>query len=346
MEDRKILDEFKKAVNALQIFSEIGKTLTSTLDIQEVLRAVLQKVSELLRPTSWSLILLDKDGINLRYEILINEPSIDRNQNLRVGQGIAGWVIQAAKPALWPDPTQDKRYTPPPDIRIPDDTVSLLCVPLRSRGMSLGVIDIRRKGPGAVPFVMEELTMLSTIADYAAIAIENARNFARIEELTITDDLTSLYNVRYLHTLLDCEVLRSSRYNRRFALIFLDIDHFKEVNDTHGHIHGSQLLKETADVLKSKIRKVDFAARYGGDEFVVILPEASKDAAVKAAERLRDAIERNTFLKEMGLNVHFTASFGVAAFPDDAQTKVDLIRLADERMYKVKNSTRNRVEAV
>ncbi len=99
-------------------------------------------------------------------------------------------------------------------------------------------------------------------------------------------------------------------------------------------------------MLKSKIRKVDFAARYGGDEFVVILPEASKDAAVKAAERLRDAIERNTFLKEMGLNVHFTASFGVAAFPDDAQTKVDLIRLADERMYKVKNSTRNRVEAV
>ncbi|MFH1018311.1 MAG: sensor domain-containing diguanylate cyclase [Pseudomonadota bacterium] len=346
MEGRKLLDELKRAVSALQIFGEIGKTLTSTLDIKEILRAVLQRVSELLQPTSWSLLLLEKDGINLTYEILINEPSIDRNDKLRVGQGVAGWVIQATKPLLWPDPTPDKRYTPPPDVRIPEDTASLLCVPLRCRGTNLGVMDIRRKGPGAQVFVEEELAMLSTIADYAAIAIENARNFARIEELTITDDLTTLFNVRYLHTLLDSEVLRSSRYNRKFAMIFLDLDHFKQVNDTHGHIHGSQLLKETAEVLKNKIRKVDFAARYGGDEFVIILPEADKEAAVKAAERLRDAIERNTFLKDMGLAVHFTASFGVAAFPEDAQTKVDLIRLADERMYKVKNSTRNRVEAV
>src|ERR1051326_4721370 len=112
MEGKKLLEELKKTVDALQVFSEIGKTLTSTLDIKEVLRIVLQRVSELLQPTSWSLLLLDPDGLYLTYEILINDPSVDRSERVRMGQGIIGWVAQTAKPIMFPDPSKDKRFNP------------------------------------------------------------------------------------------------------------------------------------------------------------------------------------------------------------------------------------------
>ncbi len=343
MEGRKLLDELKRTVDALQIFSEIGKTLTSTLDITEVLRIVLQRVSELLYPTSWSLLFLDQNTQVLHYEILINEPSVDRSQPIRLGQGIAGWVAQTGKPMIWPDPTPKQKYSLPKDLAPPEGTKSILSVPLRSKGNVLGVIDIRRKGDEVAQFSEEDLATLSAISDYAAIAIENARNFQRVEELTITDDLTTLYNVRYMHSLLDTEIRRASRYKKEFSMIFFDLDHFKQVNDTYGHIHGSQLLRETAEVLQEQIRKVDFAARYGGDEFVVLLPETSKKEATAIAKRIRAAIEDNIFLQDKGMKVQFTASFGVATFPEDAKTKDDLIRMSDERMYKVKNSTRNSV---
>ncbi|MFH1263403.1 MAG: sensor domain-containing diguanylate cyclase [Pseudomonadota bacterium] len=343
MEGHKLLEELKRTVDALRILSEIGKTLTSTLDIKEVLRVILQKISELLSPTSWSLLMLDEREMTLKYEILINDPAVDRSKVVQLGQGIPGWAAQAAKPVLLPDLSKEKKNTPPQDILPTDPELSLICVPIRSKGKTLGVIEIRRKGNGTVPFGEEDLTTLAVIADYSAIAIENVRNFQRVQELTITDDLTSLFNVRHLHTLLETEVARAARYKKHFSMIFLDLDHFKEMNNTWGHIHGSQLLRETAQVLKKHIRSVDYGARYGGDEFVILLPETEKPAAIMVAERLRKAVEGNMFLTDKGLNVHFTASFGVATFPEDAQTKDELIRLADEAMYKVKNTTRNGV---
>ncbi len=343
MEGRKLLEELKRTVDALQIFGELGKTLTSTLDIKEVLRIVLQKISELLKPTSWSLLLTDESEIALKYEILINEPSVDRTKSIRLGQDLAGWVAQTGRLVLWPDPSPNQRYSPPLDIFDNTEVRSLICVPLRSKGKCLGVLEIRRKGHEIEPFKEEDLTTIAVISDYAAISLENARNFQRIQELTITDDLTTLFNVRHLHTLLETEILRSARYRKQFSMIFLDLDHFKAVNDNHGHIHGSQLLRETAEVIKTHIRTVDYASRYGGDEFVILLPETPKSEAVHIAERLREEIEKNTFLTDKGLQVHFTASFGVATYPEDAQTKEDLIKMADDAMYKVKNTTRNSV---
>ncbi|HLG20781.1 MAG TPA: sensor domain-containing diguanylate cyclase, partial [Bdellovibrionota bacterium] len=271
----------------------------------------------------------------------------DRNVPVRLGQGVTGWVAQEGKAILWPSAGKetDQRYKPPFAIKPERGVKSFLCVPLRSKGKTLGVIEIRRKETDENLYREDDLATLAVIADYAAIAIENARNFARIQELTITDDLTTLFNVRHMHTLLDSEVLRAGRYRKQFSLIFLDLDHFKNVNDTYGHMHGSQLLKETAEVIQSKIRSVDHAARYGGDEFVILLPETDKADAIHVANRVREAIEQHSFLQEKKLEVHFTASFGVATYPDDAQTKDDLIHASDEAMYKVKNSTRNRVEA-
>jgi diguanylate cyclase (GGDEF)-like protein len=142
---------------------------------------------------------------------------------------------------------------------------------------------------------------------------------------------------------LETEVYRSSRFGYEFSILFIDLDHFKTVNDTHGHLVGSKLLEEIGYLIKAQLRLIDFAFRYGGDEFVVLLPQTSKDQALVVAKRLRDALRASRFCREEGLNLNVRASIGLATFPHDAQTAHDVIRQADGMMYMVKNSTRDNI---
>src|SRR5436190_33955 len=189
----------------------------------------------------------------------------------------------------------------------------------------------------------QESFFLQSLCDYAAIAIENARSVEKIQELTITDDCTGLYNARHLYKTLEQEVYRSSRFGYEFSVLFIDLDHFKQVNDTHGHLIGSKLLAEIGYLIKAQLRLIDYAFRYGGDEFVVLLPQTSKDQALNVARRLRDALRASCFCKEEGLNLNVRASMGISTFPHDAQTAHDVIRQADGMMYMVKNSTRDNI---
>jgi len=127
--------------------------------------------------------------------------------------------------------------------------------------------------------------------------------------------------------------------------VFIDLDHFKSVNDTHGHLVGSKLLAEVGNMVKLACRRIDFAFRYGGDEFVIVLPQASKENAYVVARRLHRMIGETSWLNSEGLDIHFTASIGVASYPSDAKSKVELLHLADEAMYLIKNTTRNAVAA-
>ena len=173
--------------------------------------------------------------------------------------------------------------------------------------------------------------------------MKTRRSVEKIQELTITDDCTGLFNARHLHKTLETEVYRSARFGYQFSVIFIDLDHFKAVNDTHGHLVGSRLLAEVGYLIKAQLRLIDFAFRYGGDEFVVLLPQTSKDQAVVVAKRLQDSLRAGTFCTEQGLNLTVRASMGLATFPNDAQTPHDIIRQADEMMYVVKNTTRDNI---
>lgn len=184
------------------------------------------------------------------------------------------------------------------------------------------------------------------LADKSAIFIEKALLYQKVEELSVTDDLTKLFNQRYLHRTIEMEVQRALRYQTSVALIFMDIDYFKDVNDNYGHLVGSKVLVEMGQLLIKNLRIVDIVVRYGGDEFVMILPHTPPVAAARVAERIRKAVERNVFLKEEGYSLKITASFGVASCPESAKSKEELIRLADEAMYKVKYRTRNGVYAL
>ncbi|MBI5739392.1 MAG: GGDEF domain-containing protein [Nitrospirae bacterium] len=167
----------------------------------------------------------------------------------------------------------------------------------------------------------------------------------KIEEISITDDLTELYNFRFMNQCLDTEIERARRYGTFFSLVFMDIDNLKKINEKYGHLAGTKVLIGTAEVLRQNLRKVDMIFRYGGDEFVIILPQTPKEGGVFVAERLRRMMEKNVFLKEEGMRVRITASFGVAPFPGSAKGREELLSIADHAMFHGKFSTKNVVFA-
>lgn len=168
---------------------------------------------------------------------------------------------------------------------------------------------------------------------------------AELQQKTIQDDLTAAFNRRYLDAYLDEELERDRRYGRTFSILFFDLDHLKDVNDRHGHLAGSRVLREVAQLIQCKLRKSDRIFRYGGDEFVVTLPETGAEGALGVAHRLRRAVRSHHFLSTEDLAVTITASFGVATFPHDGTSQEELIRTADQAMYRVKTHTRDGVAA-
>ncbi|MHB1843315.1 MAG: GGDEF domain-containing protein [Deltaproteobacteria bacterium] len=343
MDGQDLLRELERTISELAAFNEIGKALTGSLDVREVLGTIMQKVSELLRPENWSLLLVDEAANELCFEVAVGAGA-DHIKGMRValGEGIAGWVAQHGQPLLVPDVRADSRFASRFDIAAAFETRAALAVPLRCKGRTLGVIEVIT-GPEGHPFTEGDLRTLSRLADYAAIALDNARNFRRIEELSVLDDHTGLYNARFLYRQLEVELGRARRFDRPLSLAFFDLDRFKTVNDTYGHQHGSALLREVGEVVRATLRGIDVAIRYGGDEFVALLPETDRVQARRAVERLRAAIAERFYLADRGLGVRLTASFGVATFPDDATTGDELMRQADMAMYRVKENGRDGV---
>lgn len=341
--DPQLLSTLERRNRELEVLIEIGKALTSTLDIEGVLNLIMDQLSRLLKAQAWSLLLLDAESGELAFEIAVS-PAAERLKGMRLarGQGIAGWVAEQGKPLLIPDVRIDVRFSDTVDRASSFVTRAVVCAPIKSRDCVLGVIELVN-GPGEGIFTQADLQILSTIADYAAIAIENARNFKRISELVITDDLTGLYNGRHLHTLIDEEIERVRRFGGKLSLIFIDLDFFKKINDTRGHLVGSRTLTEIGHLIRDNIRKICKAARYGGDEFVIVLPNTGKSGAMTLATKLRELFREHEFRDEDGSPFNLTASFGLATYPDDARSKDDLIRLADQAMYRVKESTRDDV---
>jgi diguanylate cyclase (GGDEF)-like protein len=326
----------------LGIFHDVAKALTSTLNLDAVLQTIMEKMAEYFRPDTWSLLMVDDVKQELFFAIAVGDASEAlKSVRLKIGEGIAGWVAKNGEPLLVPDVYKDERFAKRIDEMTRWQTQSIICIPLRSHDKVLGVIqliNVEMKGFGD-----SEMQLLQALADYAAIAIDNARAVETIQELTITDDCTGLFNARHLYKVLEQEVTRSQRFGYEFTILFLDLDHFKNVNDTHGHLIGSKLLNEIGYAVKSHLRLVDYAFRYGGDEFVILLPQTSKEASLLVARRLREMFRSSTFLREDGLRLNIRASVGVATFPEDASTPHDLIRVADEQMYAIKNSTRDNV---
>ncbi len=324
----------------LRIFHDVAKALTSSLNLDQVLQTILEKMASLIRPDTWSLLVMDESTEELFYAIAVGDSAAKlKSTRVKIGEGVAGWVALHGEPLIVADLHADPRFLEA--AREAGQGTSVICLPLKSKNKVLGVIQLVNCPVGA--FSDRELFLLHALCDYAAIAIDNARSVERIQELTITDDVTGLFNARHLYKVLDAEVNRSARFGYQFSVVFIDVDYFKRVNDTHGHPVGTRLLCELGFRIKSHLRLIDYAFRYGGDEFVILLPQTNKDAALVVAKRLQESLRSIPYLTDEGLALYITTSIGIASFPEDAKTAREIILRADEQMYYVKNNSRNAI---
>lgn len=232
------------------------------------------------------------------------------------------------------------------EIKIPFSTESsfirsILCLPLVHRGQKIGVIEILNKESGG--FTTDDLRLMELLVRPLAVAVNAIRVFDTAEHLTITDDLTKLYNYRYLRQYLEAEVKRCLRYKKKVSILFIDVDGFKQVNDTFGHLVGSLALAEMGQVLRKILRETDVVGRYGGDEFVVVLPETPLNGALVIAERIRKKIEDYEFVAQ-DLSIRLTVSLGIANCPKHTLTAEGLIKKADAAMYRAKEISKNSIK--
>jgi diguanylate cyclase (GGDEF)-like protein len=305
----------------------------ATLDPQKVATWLVQQAGGWIPAPCWAVVAHDTNG----------QTAVVADEGLSPSQGpalwsAANWVFRHSAEFFAADLSKDSRA-------INAATGTVIAFPLICRNRTVGVLvgldpEPSASAPSLGPTVV--LT-LRTLLEPAAIALDNALALQKAEALSVTDDLTRLYNSRFLNQVLRREAKRASRSGRPLSVLFIDMDGFKSVNDSHGHLAGSKALVEAAAIIRGSARETDVVARFGGDEFAVILPDTGREGAVSVAERIRDRIRAFEFLASDRLTVRLTASIGVATLPDVAGSAEELLRAADTAMYRVKDAGKDGV---
>jgi diguanylate cyclase (GGDEF)-like protein len=220
------------------------------------------------------------------------------------------------------------------------ETGRILVIPLHGRETEMGLLCLFEDGQ---PFASNEVDRARMIAAHAHLALQNAERYSQAKERAFVDDVTEVFNARYLLQATSHEIQRAERYGRNLTVLFLDLDHFKLVNDNHGHLVGSQILRQLSQVLANCIRQVDTLARYGGDEFTILLIDTAHDVGLVVAERIRATVAAFRFEDGRGAPIHLEISIGVATYPDHGDGREGLLDAADKAMYLAKSQGRNRV---
>ena len=295
-------------------------------------RALLSRVAAWMPVTSWSVVGVHNGELSV---LATSGDAVDEH----LLRAVASHVVEHAEWYVTSDVRADARLGS-------EHALAVLAVPLCARHATVGALVGVDTGVSTEnPAISHEFRRaLDTLLESAGAALDNALALQRLEALSVTDDLTRLHNARYLNMALRRETRLANRKGHPVSLLFIDLDGFKSINDKHGHLAGSRALVETATVVRGCARETDIVARFGGDEFALILPDTGSPGALALAERVRERIAQHRFLAGDGLDIHLPASIGVATLPEVAATPDELVQAADAAMYRVKDSGRNGVE--
>lgn len=314
----------------LSFFSETAKAIVSCRSVNETLTEVMRQIGTIFTPFNWSLMLRDSRTGDLKFSIAEGRVSADlKGRIVKKGRGIAGWIAENKMPLIIEDVDSDDRFDSSFDEHSGFKTKSIIGAPLISNGKVYGVIELINKLEGDA-FTPLDLKLLTTITDFAAIAIEKAYYQAGIKRLVNIDPLTKVYNRRYFQFYLTKEIERTRRSEDKLTLLFIDIDDFKDINDTYGHVAGDKVLLLTAGVLKESTRSSDLVFRYGGDEFIILLPSTGSDKAHLLKERIFSRMDNDTEL------ARFNTSLSIGVHEADGEDYEQLLNFVDQKMYMEK----------
>jgi diguanylate cyclase (GGDEF)-like protein len=340
--NKELFERLEKEKYKLEIILDAYNEIAAIYDLDDLADMVTGKAVQLLEAEKASMMLVDEESKELVLKSAKGMGKEKVSLRTKVGELISGWVVQQGEILLVRDIDEDPRFKAHPKNKR-YKTRSFISVPLKVDRKVIGVLNVTDKLSAAKIFNEEDMRYLSLIAYHTVAQIENIRLCERLASLAVTDPLTNVFNHRYFQEQINLEIMRSQRYGHTLSLIMFDIDYFKQINDKNGHLAGDRVLKQAATIMRDNIRLVDMLCRYGGDEFVIILPDTDLEGALVAAEKIRKTVEEREMKigedgKEKTMKV--TVSGGVAGY-QDGLSKADFLARVDETLYKAKAEGRN-----
>ncbi len=323
-------DQPLKILDFISYIAEMAKEFAETSSINNILTIVMKHIGKIFSPQNWSILLKDSKTGDLRFAIVIgNQERKLTNMIQPRGRGVAGWISENGSSVIIEDVSRDERFDGRMDAYTGFKTTSLIGVPLKTKKKVFGVIELVNKLDGK-PFSKAELVILEVIADMTAIAIERAFYFQGLEKIAYRDALTGLYNRRSFIKMFESERERCQSADSTISFLFIDVDNFKVINDTYGHMVGDMVLKNLAIILKKSARKTDMVFRYDGDEFIVMMP----DTLQKTADAFERKIKKS--IAEYNARNKITLSVSIGKRSSCAESASEVLYAADMEMYKRK----------
>lgn len=335
LEQRRILDENQELKRMLSLY-QISQTIAGCLDTDRLHQLILDAFTRELDLNRGMCLFMMEAGLELRGV---------KGVETSVAEQLTPAVLERLATEL-PEECHTLRLrfngTGTTAVVAGDSGVEeALLILLRGKGSQRGVVVAFNEPGQELPDIGSRCKNILFLVEQSLLALENAGNYSHAKDMLFIDDLSGLYNRRYLEVALEREMKRIGRFSSQLAVLFLDMDSFKQVNDTHGHLVGSRVLGEMGRLLRTSVRDVDVVIRYGGDEYTVILVETSPEIAANIAERIRSTVASHAFLAEEGYDIRLTCSIGYSCCPEDALTKEELLEMADQAMYTGKGRGKN-----
>lgn len=330
LQNRNLVFTLKQQADELDALKKLSLNLTSSLDLQTVLEAVVSEAMRLVKNAQGSHIFLFEHG-KLQFGASLNNEGL-RNTPFAMPRphGLTYTVARTGERIIVEDMQRHALYANAPA----DWTGSIIGIPLKFNDTIVGVMNLSKTTRGG--FTTSELRLLGLLADQAAVAISNASLHQTVSRQAYSDIVTGLPNRRALDERLEEEVIKARRTGSTFAVIMMDVDGFKSVNDTYGHSIGDQVLRSIFNFLATGLRSTDFLARYGGDELTLILTQSDPPSAIVVVQKVLEKVSQFSFEVPTGQQIHLGLSCGIAMFPVHANTATNLLRAADEALYRAK----------